>query len=41
LVRGFFSEVLDKLPVSGMEEALADILERRFLRSQSRQAEAS
>lgn len=33
LVRGFFTEVLDKLPVSGMESALADILERRFVLS--------
>lgn len=33
LVRGFFNEVLDKLPVGGMEAALADILERRFVRS--------
>ena len=33
LVRGFFTEVLDKLPVSGMESTLADILERRFVLS--------
>ena len=34
LVRGFFQEVLDRLPVSGMEVALAEILERRFIRGQ-------
>ncbi|MGH9893575.1 MAG: Fe-S cluster assembly protein SufD, partial [bacterium] len=34
LVRGFFQEVLDRLPVAGMEKALADILERRFIRGQ-------
>ena len=34
LVRGFFQEVLDRLPVSGMEVALAEILERRFVRGQ-------
>ena len=33
LIRAFFREVLDQLPVSGMEAALADLLERRFLRS--------
>ena len=36
LVRGFFREVLDQLPVSGMEQALAEILERRFMRGQQR-----
>ncbi|HSL27363.1 MAG TPA: Fe-S cluster assembly protein SufD [Acidimicrobiia bacterium] len=30
LVRGFFSEVLDRLPVKGLEAALADFFERRF-----------
>ena len=34
LVRGFFKEVLDRLPVSGMETALAEIFERRFIRGQ-------
>lgn len=38
LVRGFFQEVLDQLPVGGMETALADILERRFVRGQERTA---
>ncbi|MGH8959492.1 MAG: Fe-S cluster assembly protein SufD [Acidimicrobiia bacterium] len=37
LVRGFFQEVLDRLPVSGMENALAEILERRFIRGQRQQ----
>jgi Fe-S cluster assembly protein SufD len=31
LIRGFFNEVLDRLPVRGMESALAEILDRRFL----------
>jgi Fe-S cluster assembly protein SufD len=39
LVRGFFQEVLDRLPVSGMEGALAEILERRFIRGQQATAE--
>lgn len=39
LVRGFFQEVLDRLPVSGMEEALAEILERRFIRGQQSAAD--
>jgi Fe-S cluster assembly protein SufD len=39
LVRGFFQEVLDRLPVSGMEKALAEILERRFIRGQQTPAE--
>jgi Fe-S cluster assembly protein SufD len=39
LVRGFFQEVLDRLPVSGMEGALAEILERRFIRGQQSMAE--
>jgi Fe-S cluster assembly protein SufD len=30
LVRGFFSEVLDRLPISGLEGALADFFERRY-----------
>ncbi len=34
LVRGFFKAVLDKLPVGGMEDALAEIVERRFVRAQ-------
>jgi Fe-S cluster assembly protein SufD len=34
LIRGFFNEVLDQLPVSGTESALAEIIERRFVRSQ-------
>ncbi|MGQ0849869.1 MAG: Fe-S cluster assembly protein SufD [Actinomycetota bacterium] len=33
LIRGFFREVIDRLPVAGMERPLADILERRFVRS--------
>lgn len=39
LVRGFFQEVLDRLPVSGMEVALAEILERRFIRGQQMAAD--
>ncbi|HJR86907.1 MAG TPA: Fe-S cluster assembly protein SufD [Acidimicrobiia bacterium] len=39
LVRGFFQEVLDQLPVSGMEVALAEILERRFIRGQQMAAD--
>lgn len=38
LVRGFFSEVLDQLPVRGVEGPLAQILERRFLQAQGGQA---
>ncbi len=34
LVRGFFNQVLDQLPVKGVESSLSDILERRFLDAQ-------
>ena len=33
LVRGFFGQVLDRLPIKGLQPALADVLDRRFVQS--------
>lgn len=34
LVRGFFRQVIDRLPIHGVEEPLSDILDRRFVQAQ-------
>lgn len=34
LVRGFFRQVIDRLPIRGVEEPLSDILDRRFVQAQ-------
>jgi Fe-S cluster assembly protein SufD len=34
LVRGFFREVIDRLPVHGLDTEVAQVLERRFVASQ-------
>jgi Fe-S cluster assembly protein SufD len=31
LVRGFFREVIDRLPIHGLDDEVADVLERRFV----------
>jgi hypothetical protein len=33
LVRGFFREVIDKLPVHGLDAELTTVLDRRFVAS--------
>lgn len=34
LVRGFFRQVIERLPLRGMEQPLSDILDRRFIQAQ-------
>ncbi|MEX0666741.1 MAG: Fe-S cluster assembly protein SufD [Acidimicrobiia bacterium] len=34
LVRGFFGQVLDRLPIKGLQTALAEVLDRRFIRAE-------
>jgi hypothetical protein len=34
LVRGFFGQVLDRLPIKGLQPALAEVLDRRFVRAE-------
>jgi Fe-S cluster assembly protein SufD len=34
LVRGFFGQVLDRLPIKGLQPALAEVLDRRFIRAE-------
>jgi Fe-S cluster assembly protein SufD len=35
LVRGFFGQVLDRLPIKGLQAALAEVLDRRFVAAES------
>jgi Fe-S cluster assembly protein SufD len=35
LVRGFFGQVLDRLPIKGLQAALAEVLDRRFVTAES------
>jgi Fe-S cluster assembly protein SufD len=34
LVRGFFGQVLDRLPIRGLQPALAEVLDRRFVETE-------
>lgn len=34
LVRGFFGQVLDRLPIKGIQPALAEVLDRRFIHAE-------
>jgi len=34
LVRGFFGQVLDRLPIKGIQPALAEVLDRRFVQAE-------
>ena len=34
LIRGFFGQVLDRLPIKGLQPALAEVLDRRFIHAE-------